>query len=99
MKLYEQRDGGYARNIEEVDAEPAERNEPRLMSPSARRGQQQAEPDERLLQRRTTPYDAHRTARSEMYGMLIGHIRRVAEKRNHGIYHRRDMLRHHLKRR
>ena len=99
MELYEQRDGGYARDIEEVDAEPAERNEPRLMPPSARRGQQQAEPDERLLQRRATPHNAHRIARSKTDDMVVGHIRRVAEKRNHGIYHRRDMLRHYLKRR
>lgn len=99
MKLYEQRDGGYARDIKEVNAEPAERYEPCLLPPSARCGQQQAKPDKRLLQCRATPYDAHRATGGETDDMVVGHIRRVTEERYHTVHGMGDMLRHHLKRR
>ena len=99
MELNEQRDGGYACDVKEVDAEPAERNKPCLLPPSALCGQQQAKPDKRLLQCRATPYDAHRTTGGETDAMVVGHIRRITEERYHTVHGMSDMLRHQLKRR
>lgn len=99
MKLYEQRDGGYARDIKEVNAEPSEGDEPCLLPPSALCSQQQAEPDKRLLQCRATPYDAHRTTGGETDDMVVGHICRITEERYYIVHSMSDMLRHHLKRR
>lgn len=99
MELNEQRDGGYARDIKEVDAKPAERYEPCLLPPSALRGQQQAQPDKRLLQCRATPHDAHRTTGGETDDMVVGHICRITEERYHTVHGMGDMPRHQLKRR
>ena len=92
VKLNKKRNGGYAHDIKEVYTEPSEGDVPSLMPPATLRGQQQAEPNERLLERCTTPYDAHRIAGGETDDMVVGHIRRVAEERYQRIYHRCDML-------
>ena len=82
VKLNKKCNGGYAHDIKEVYTEPSEGDEPCLMQPAALRGQQQAEPDKRLLQCRATPYDAHRIARGKTDNMVVGHIRRISEERN-----------------
>ena len=96
VSLNEHGDGGNACDVEEVDTEPSERNEPSLVLPSAVCRQQQAEPYERLLECGATPYDSQCASGGEADGVGVGHVGSISEDGYEGIDRACDMVVHDL---
>ena len=57
MEFHEQGDDENPQDIKHVAAYPSEGNKPQFMNPSASHGEDEAGPDEHLLESRTAPDD------------------------------------------
>ena len=93
---YRQGNHRNAEDIENINAQPAKRNEPALVVPRTPRGKKNDKPDERLLDSRATPYDRNAAARVE-YNLRPPQDRRVAKPMHDGVHDRGNVLREPIK--
>ena len=105
MELDEERDEEDPEDVERMAAEPAEGNEPQLVQPCApgrlghaAHGEDEAHPDEHLLEARAAPDDRGAGACLKADAVIPHHIGRVAEKGHQPKDDRSDMTRHKLER-
>ena len=106
MKLHEKRNESYPQDIEEIATKPPRGNVKQLrylkfeigdLNSDRSDGEDEPKEDETLLDTRTAPNNGSARTREETNRDIIHPVRRIAEKGNEAIDHRRHMNRHRLK--
>ena len=85
-------------DVERMAAEPSEGYEPQFMLPSAAYGEDEAEPDEHLLESGAAPDNGSSRTALKTDRLRACHISRVAYEGDEPIDGRGDMTRHPLER-
>lgn len=93
------RNGHDTQRIEDINTPPTERDIPQLVQPATAGGEQQAEPDKRLLNRCATPYDDSAYARFKEIGIGTIHKTCITEQTDNPIRLSGNMLSHEIERR
>lgn len=106
MILHEKRNESYPQDIEQIATKPPRGDikqlrylkfEIRDLNSDRSDGEDEPKEDETLLDTRTAPNNGSARTREETNRDIIHPVRRIAEKGNEAIDHRRHMNRHRLK--